>query len=52
MVGAIPEVYGWKGGNVSLETYSLWRAALRARRMIMLALTVITTMVMVLPRKR
>jgi 5-methyltetrahydropteroyltriglutamate--homocysteine methyltransferase len=21
MVGAIPEVYGWKGGNVSLETY-------------------------------
>ena len=21
MIGAIPEVYGWKGGNVSLETY-------------------------------
>src|SRR5262249_29435763 len=21
IVGAIPEVYGWKGGNVSLETY-------------------------------
>jgi 5-methyltetrahydropteroyltriglutamate--homocysteine methyltransferase len=21
MVGAIPEIYGWKGGKVSLETY-------------------------------
>jgi hypothetical protein len=48
MVGAIPEVHAWKGGNVSLETYFAMARGFEARRTIMLALTVITTMVMAL----
>jgi 5-methyltetrahydropteroyltriglutamate--homocysteine methyltransferase len=30
MVGAIPDIYGWKGGLVSLATYLRWRGARKA----------------------